>query len=438
VTPDDEPAASPASAGRRADVTSTAVTSTAVAEAVRRAAAEDHPGVVTLIQDLVRVPSRGGIDDDEPVLDLIAGWLSARDLSARQLHDHAGRLVGIACDVTGARPGPHYVLDACADTAPFGDENAWRHPPTSATIEDGWLYGRGAADSKAAIAVFAHLAARLHTQTRHLHGTLTTLFDADEHTGNFGGAKAYFAEPVGSPQVAGVMIGYPGPDQVVAGGRGFLRARLTCHTRSGHTGGVRTHPAHNAVVKAARLVTVLAAHAQPGPIDPALGLPPRLTVTAVQGGQGYSVIPDRCEIDVDVRLTTSYPRADAQDLLERTAATVDEQHPTGRPTTITYRDSWPAYHLPDTSPLRAALLDAAHRHLTPPPPPQVAGPSNIGNYLAGLGIEATAGLGVNYRGLHAIDERIDLASIPPIQATYHHAVLMLLGASSLGLRRGSS
>lgn len=148
-------------------------------EAVRRAAAEDHPGVITLIQDLVRIPSRGGLDDYRPVLDRISTWLGDHDLPTRQLHDPTRQLLGITCDVAGAWPGPHYVLDACADTAPFGDEISWRHPPTSAVIEDGWLYGRGAADSKAAIAIFAHLAARLRHQTERMHGTLTVLFDAD-------------------------------------------------------------------------------------------------------------------------------------------------------------------------------------------------------------------------------------------------------------------
>jgi succinyl-diaminopimelate desuccinylase len=71
--------------------------------------------------------------------------------------------------------------------------------------------------------------------------------------------------------------------------------------------------------------------------------------------------------------------------------------------------------------------------LVPPPPEaglspeaKVAGPSNIGNYLAGLGIAATAGFGVAYRGLHGTDEQVDLASIPPVQAAYHQALLTLL------------
>ena len=57
---------------------------------------------------------------------------------------------------------------------------------------------------------------------------------------------------------------------------------------------------------------------------------------------------------------------------------------------------------------------------------KVAGPSNIGNYLAGLGIPATAGFGVDYQGLHGTDERVRLASIPAVQAAYHQALLILL------------
>ena len=63
------------------------------------------------------------------------------------------------------------------------------------------------------------------------------------------------------------------------------------------------------------------------------------------------------------------------------------------------------------------------------PAAKVAGPSNIGNYLAGLGIPATAGFGVDYQGLHGTDERIRLDSIPVVQAAYHQALLTLLHAA---------
>jgi succinyl-diaminopimelate desuccinylase len=60
---------------------------------------------------------------------------------------------------------------------------------------------------------------------------------------------------------------------------------------------------------------------------------------------------------------------------------------------------------------------------------KIAGPSNIGNFLAAKGIPATAGFGVRYRGLHAADESVELASIPQVAATYALAVSRLLDGS---------
>jgi succinyl-diaminopimelate desuccinylase len=398
-----------------------------VRNVIRRWAREDHAGVLALLRQLVRIPSRGGLDPYEPIVALATRQLADRQLMPRRLRDPiGGAVVGVVCDVSGAHPGPRFVLDACLDTAPFGDLLAWRYAPTSAAVEDGWLYGRGAADSKAAVAIFTHLAARLRAQAADLHGTLTVLFDADEHTGAFGGAKTYFAGPDAPADVAGVMIGYPGTDQIVVGGRGFLRATLTVRARAGHTGSERAPNTANAVDKAAALVNHLTTHRVPGPTDPTLGLPPRLTVTAIHGGESYSIIPDYCTIDVDVRLTATFDQIAGQALIEQSAALIDAQHPTGQPTTVVYRESWPAYQLEETTPIRVALTQAARHHLPSPPPAKVAGPSNIGNYLASLGVDATAGLGVAYHGLHGTDERIDISTIPMIQATYHEAIHQLM------------
>ena len=77
-----------------------------------------------------------------------------------------------------AAAGSRYVLDVCLDTAPFGDEAAWTYPPTSGEIDGGWLHGRGACDSKAGAAIFAHAAARLLPVSDQLAGSLVLLFES--------------------------------------------------------------------------------------------------------------------------------------------------------------------------------------------------------------------------------------------------------------------
>ena len=253
------------------------------------AAREDRDSVVALTRALVRVPSRAGVDPYGPVLACMSAWLDGHGLRPRRLAVDGGT-VAMVCEITGGRPGPRYVLDACLDTAPFGDEAAWTYPPTSGVIDGGWLYGRGACDSKAGAAIFAHVAAGLLPAGDQLAGSVVLLFDVDEHTGRFGGARAYFEGTDAPDNVGGVMIGYPGPDYVVTGGRGVLRARLHVHGVASHSGGRTMTP--NAITKAAALVAALSGAELPADTGPDFPLPPRLTVTEVAGGSGYSTVPD--------------------------------------------------------------------------------------------------------------------------------------------------
>ena len=395
--------------------------------AVRSLADEDQASVISLIQELVRIPTRGGLDPCEPIIDCVSQWLTRHGLPSRLLRDmDTGRDVALVCDVIGHHPGPRYILDACLDTAPFGDLSTWQHEPTSGVTGNGWLYGRGSADCKAAIAIFMHIATHLHKARSQLHGSLTLLFDADEHTGNFGGAKRYFGAPDAPVDVLGVMIGYPGMDELVIGGRGFLRAEITTRGEAGHTGSQRAVDNGNAVEKAAELVRLICSHRTPGSVDRALGLPPKITVTKIVGGEGYSIIPDSCAIGVDVRLTTTFDEVSGKKIIEAAVEQVDEWLSSTLPTTVTFHESWPAYRLDDNAPVRVALTCATERHLKKRLSAKVAGPSNIGNYLAKLGIDATAGLGVRYENLHGANERIELATIPKVQTIYHEAVLRLL------------
>lgn len=389
------------------------------------AAREDHDAVVKLAQDLVRIPSRGGIDPYDPVLDYMASWLARHGLPCQRLAGAGGTTVALTCEITGAAPGPRYVLDACLDTAPFGDEDAWTYPPASGEITGGWLHGRGSSDSKAGAAIFAHIAVRLQQMADQWSGSVALLFDVDEHTGAFGGARAYFENEVPG-QVDGVMIGYPGLDYVVTGGRGVLRARMYVHGVAGHSGASKVGP--SAIAKAAALVSRLHDLPLPGAPGPDFPLSAKLTVTAINGGEGYSTVPDLCICNVDVRLTPALGDRAALDLLRAVVADIDAAWLGTQPTHVEVTTSWPPFALGEQEPLRAALLTAANAAGVPATA-KVAGPSNIGNYLAGLGIPATAGFGVDYRGLHGTDERIALDSIPPVQAAYHQALLTLLNPS---------
>jgi len=360
------------------------------------------------------------------MIDQVATWLKDHDVTVSVLTADRGRPVAVVGEVTGRTRGPTYCLDACLDTAPFGDLSAWDHPPTEPRILDGWLYGRGAADCKVAVAIFSHLIAGFQQLRDNLRGRLLVLFDADEHTGAFAGVKTFLHS---YSKLAGVLIGYPGNYGVIVGARGFYRATVTVHGVGGHSGG-RQAGSQNAIHKAARLVQALDAAPLPTPTSDAFPLPPSLTVTGISGGESFSTVPDRCDVKVDVRLTPDFDAAAARELLQVMVDEIDAAQPATAPASVHEAQTWPSYRLPDRAPIVRAMLDAARVHHKPEIAPVVCGPSNVGNYFAAHRIDATCGFGVTYENLHAPDERIKLDTIQMTSDVYSTAIHALLTSAA--------
>ena len=381
--------------------------------------------ILELTRQLVRTPSRAGIDGYQGVFALLRGWLEARGVPVRLLSGEGGGPIALVAEVAG-RPGPQYWLNATIDTAGFGDERAWSVAPTSGELVDGWLYGRGSADSKAGAAIFCHIAAGWMARRESLGGCLKLVFDGDEHNGDFGGIRRALASE-GGESLQGVLLGYPGFDKIGVGGRGFERAVVSVHGKAAHSG-ASSQRGVNAVSAAARLVEQLEATPLPAgapPPDPkekAFPLPPTLTVTGIEGGGAFSEVPDLCRVQVDIRLTPSFCRDHARRHLEATLGGLGS----GASAQISWIPGWPAYQLPEQSRVARALIDAAAEILQHRVAPAVVGPSNVANLLYHEGIEATCGFGVTYRNAHATDECIEVATLEPVYRVYRRAVEKLL------------
>jgi succinyl-diaminopimelate desuccinylase len=440
--------------------------------------------IVDLLTQLVRIPSRGGIDPTTPILERIERWFArhAPDLPCTRIVSTNGEPLALYAEVRGSAatpnapanassnssdedsssaysqaPGnaPYYVLNATLDTAGFGDETVWTQAPLGADIVDGWLYGRGAADSKSGAALFAHLLVALSQRTTEFAGRLGLLLDLDEHTGRFGGARAFFdnfadhredtpvnatatldsaanrsAAHTGASRPDGVLIGYPGHDRIMAGARGFLRAKLVVHGIAAHSGSGSSRGL-NAAVRGGALANALHDMPLPQVDDQTFDRQAQLTVTGVSAGDGgFTAVPDRCELKVDIRLTPRFDARRARDLIADAIRAHDIAY-TSSPankllTDIEWIDGWPAYRVSDMHPMLNALCKAARHVFGAAPPCAVAGPSNIGNYLASLSIPALCGFGPRGEQLHASDERVELASIAPVYRIYEDALLELL------------
>jgi acetylornithine deacetylase len=156
---------------------------------------------VELLQRLVRVPSFTGQEGAcqrlvrETMRDLGLFDREVYACNAAPFRD-TGRSYQDRPNVVGLLPGRgnrHFILNAHVDTTPVEDASSWKHPPFAAVIDDGRLYGRGAVDDKAGIAMMMLVADSLRRAGVKLPGNLyleSVIEDEDSGNGTLACTRA--------------------------------------------------------------------------------------------------------------------------------------------------------------------------------------------------------------------------------------------------------
>ena len=118
--------------------------------------AVDRDELAALTRSLVRIdsvirPDSGGTEAN--VVRFLAGWIR-RELGVEPLVQEVekGRENIIATLDSGAK-GPCLMLEGHTDVVSEGNRSLWSRDPFGGDVADGRIYGRGACDMKAGIAV---------------------------------------------------------------------------------------------------------------------------------------------------------------------------------------------------------------------------------------------------------------------------------------------
>ncbi len=136
---------------------------------------------------------------------------------------------------------PNFCFAGHTDVVPPGDTSTWRHDPFAAKVEDGTLFGRGAADMKSAIAAF--IAAVARTAERHGNkGSISLLITGDEEGPAVDGTVRVLEwMKENGERIDHCIVGEPtaeftAGDTVKIGRRGSLTGYLAVKGMQGHVG----------------------------------------------------------------------------------------------------------------------------------------------------------------------------------------------------------
>lgn len=205
--------------------------------------------------------------------------------------------------------GPHLMFAGHTDVVPVGDEAAWSHPPFSAEIAGGEMYGRGAVDMKGGIACFVAAIARHIEKNGKPQGSVSFLITGDEEGPSINGTSKLleWAAAKGETWDACVVGEPTNPDQlgdmIKIGRRGSLSGRITVHGVQGHA--AYPHLADNPVRGLLQLTHALMHPAFDHGTDDFQ--PSNLEVTTVDtGNAATNVIPARATAAFNIRFNDSW------------------------------------------------------------------------------------------------------------------------------------
>ena len=358
-------------------------------------------------RNLIRQPSL--TPDDAGCQDLIAEALQPAGFKAEFLTYGEVRNVWLR----RGQVDPLLVFAGHTDVVPTGPIEQWHYPPFSATVQDGILHGRGAADMKGSLAAMVTACQQFVVNHPNHRGSIALLITSDEEgPANNGTVKVVEMLCDREEIIDWCVVGEPTSreqtgDVIKNGRRGSLGGKLTIQGVQGHV--AYPHLADNPIHRAAEIVTRLTAQTwdEGNEFFP----PTTFQVSNLNSGTGASnVIPAQAELDFNLRYS---PESSVESIKERVNALCQQVW-------TDYEIDWSRPNLPfQTQP--GELVDAASAAIYAvtglTTDLSTEGGTSDGRFIAPTGAQVIE-LGPVNRTIHQINEQVAVADLETLAIIY--------------------
>ncbi len=324
--------------------------------------------------------------------------------------------------------GPLLAFAGHTDVVPTGDKNQWGEDPFSATVKDGVLFGRGAADMKGSLAAMVvaleNFLSKDHNKCEKIR--LGVLLTSDEE----GPAKNGTRKVIELLQERGEKIDYcivgePSSneqlgDVVKIGRRGSLNGALTVLGIQGHIAypHLADNPIHSAVCALAKLTSINWDNGNEN-------FPPTsLQISNISAGTGATnVIPGSLKADFNFRFSTEISSEELRAIVENTLLEND----------LKFKISWDESGSPFLTPnswLRKTVETCIREETGLDTIQSTAGGTSDGRFIAPTGTEVVE-LGPSNETIHKINERVRTEDLEILKNIYLRIISHLCETTKL-------
>jgi succinyl-diaminopimelate desuccinylase len=316
---------------------------------------------------------------------------------------------------------PLFVFAGHTDVVPAGPLGQWKTDPFKPVIQDGILYGRGAADMKGSLAAMVTACEAFIAKNPEHKGSIGFLITSDEEgPAHDGTVRVVEHLENRNEKIDWCLVGEPSStnkvgDVVKNGRRGSLSGNLTIHGKQGHV--AYPHLAMNPVHKASPALVELVAEEW----DKGNEFFPQTTfqISNIHAGTGANnVIPGDLEILFNLRFSTEVTETQ---LRQRVEAILDKHN-------LNYTLDWHLSGMPFLTP-RGELVEATCKAIKAicgyDTELSTAGGTSDGRFIAPTGAQVIE-LGPLNASIHQINENVAADDLETLSKIYYKIMEHLL------------
>jgi succinyl-diaminopimelate desuccinylase len=319
------------------------------------------------------------------------------------------------------RGGPVFCFAGHTDVVPSGPIDDWRTDPFSPVIENGILYGRGAADMKSGLAAMLTASEEFVERYPEHQGTIAFLITSDEEGPSVDGTRRVVEVLRERHEtIDWCLVGEPSSekslgDTIKIGRRGSLSGRLTVHGVQGHIAYPQfaNNPVHAVAPALAELTSRTwdqgNEHFQPTTFQ----------ISNISAGTGApNVIPGELKARFNLRFSTEQ----TVDTLKATVEGILRKHQ------VNFSLEWFVSGYPFLTAagrLSDAAMRAVQEQLGIAAKLSTGGGTSDGRFIAPMGAQVIE-LGVVNESIHKVNECVRVEDIDRLRQIYFRTLELLL------------
>jgi len=250
---------------------------------------------VDLLLDLLRISSVNGTSRETDIAEFLQQYFSRFGIESRLQYIDEERS-NIIVEIEGEKPDIVNIWNGHLDTVPCGNIDEWNTDPYSPVVIEGRIHGRGASDMKSGLAAMVHSICQMKAAGKKPYNSIRFIGTCDEEQGGTGALRVIEEKQLGHPAM--IIIGEPTDCNIGIAQKGCLWIRLSIKGKTSH--GAYPEQGVNAVESAFEIYRKF--KDKLGQFHHPYLNESTVAVTSVTGGIAPNMIPDRCELVMDVRI----------------------------------------------------------------------------------------------------------------------------------------